>query len=143
MVGFKFIYEGAERPELGKFSPYIGTEDNLQKRVATYLDFSEAIWFHSPNGGKRNLLEAVKLKKMGVKSGVPDCLILNQRHGFKGLAIELKVGKNQPTSNQMAFMEDLARLGYLCWVSWSLDEVVALVDWYFDKSKKLKLTEKK
>ncbi len=143
MVGFKFIYEGAERPELGKFSPYIGTEDNLQKRVATYLDFSEAIWFHSPNGGKRNLLEAVKLKKMGVKSGVPDCLILNQRHGFKGLAIELKVGKNQPTINQMAFMEDLARLGYLCWVSWSLDEVVALIDWYFDKSKRLKLTEKK
>ena len=143
MVGFKFIFEGAERPELGKFSPYIGTEDNLQKRVATYLDFSEAIWFHSPNGGKRNLLEAVKLKKMGVKSGVPDCLILNQRHGFKGLAIELKVGKNQPTSNQMAFMEDLARLGYLCWVSWSLDEVVALIDWYFDKSKRLKLTDKK
>lgn len=143
MVGFKFIFEGAERPELGKFSPYIGTEDNLQKRVATYLDFSEAIWFHSPNGGKRNLLEAVKLKKMGVKSGVPDCLILNQRHGFKGLAIELKVAKNQPTINQMAFMEDLARLGYLCWVSWSLDEVVALIDWYFDKSKRLKLTEKK
>ncbi len=143
MVGFKFIFEGAERPELGQFPLYKGTEDNLQKQVATYLDFSEAVWFHSPNGGKRNLLEAIKFKKMGVKSGVPDCLILNQRQGFKGLAIELKVGKNQPTQNQMDWLEDLARLGYLCWVSWSLDEVVALIDWYFDKRKPLKLTEKK
>ncbi len=27
--------------------------------------------FHIPNGGKRNKLEAIKLKKEGVKAGVP------------------------------------------------------------------------
>ena len=31
--------------------------------------------YHCPNGGSRNKAEAVKLKQMGVKAGIPDlCL---------------------------------------------------------------------
>jgi len=46
-----------------------------------------------PNGGSRNLLEAAKLKQMGVVAGVADLLLLTPRNGYGCLCIELKDGK--------------------------------------------------
>jgi hypothetical protein len=116
---------------------YVGKEDDFQQRVAFYLDLTkDCLYFHTPNGGKRYGREGAKLQRMGVKSGVPDILILTQRKGYSGLAIELKVGRNTPTDTQKEFLRRLHELNYLTFVSWSLDEVVALIDWYFEKSKK-------
>lgn len=110
---------------------YEGSEDEFQKSVAIYLNSKGALWFHPPNGGTRNIIEATKLKAMGVKSGVPDCMIFNKRRGFAGLAIELKVKYNKPSENQIAFMEKLVTEGWKCQVSYSLDEVCDIIDWYF------------
>lgn len=110
---------------------YEGSEDEFQKSVAIYLNSKGAVWFHPPNGGTRNIIEAAKLKAMGVKAGVPDCMIFNKKHGYAGLAIELKVGYNKPSEKQIAFMEKLAGEGWKCVVSHSLDEVCDLIDWYF------------
>lgn len=119
-----------------KFKKYVGSEDNFQGAVANYLDYVGAVYFHPPNGGSRNVIEASKLKSMGVKPGVPDLIILDSRHGFAGLAIELKVGSNNLTSHQITWLEKLNRLGWLCYVSWSLDEIISIIDWYFGFSKK-------
>lgn len=64
-------------------------------------------FFHVPNGGSRNIREAVKFKAMGVKAGVPDILLPVARQGFNGLAIELKSGKNKPTEHQLRWIEFL------------------------------------
>jgi hypothetical protein len=122
---------------------YVGSEDEFQKKVALYLDFINATYFHTPNGGSRNAIEAAKLKKMGVKAGVPDILILDRHHGFAGLAIELKVGTNNLRATQIDWLERLHKLGWLCWVSWSLDEVLSLIDWYYANCKKNFLVRKK
>jgi hypothetical protein len=111
---------------------YEGSEDEFQKSVAIYLNSKAALWFHPPNGGTRNIIEATKLKSMGVKAGVPDCLIFNRRRGHAGLAIELKVGYNKPSEKQLEFMERLIGQGWKCVVSHSLDEVCDLIDWYFE-----------
>jgi hypothetical protein len=111
--------------------PYVGREDDFQKALAIYLKFSGAFWFHSPNGGSRNQIEASKFKAMGVLPGVPDCMILDGRHGFVGMAIELKVGKNKTTENQVAVQNRLIASGWLVAVTWSLDDAISLVDWYF------------
>lgn len=110
---------------------YEGSEDEFQKSVAIYLNSKGALWFHPPNGGTRNIIEATKLKAMGVKAGVPDCLIFNKRRGYAGLAIELKVKYNKPSELQVAFMERLQGEGWRCLVSNSLDEVCDMIDWYF------------
>lgn len=110
---------------------YIGSEDEFQKALAIYLKFSGAFWFHSPNGGSRNAIEASKFKAMGVLPGVPDCLILDNRRGFVGMAIELKVGRNKPTNNQIAVADKLVASGWIVATTWSLDDAIALVDWYF------------
>jgi hypothetical protein len=122
------------KPE-GQYHKYKGSEDNLQKSVAKYLDAKGLLWCHPPNGGTRNIVEATKLKAMGTKSGVPDCLIFTRKGGFSGLIIELKVGYNKPSENQVQFMNSLEKEGWLVVVSWSLDHCIALIDWYVSLDK--------
>lgn len=111
---------------------YIGSEDAFQKSVAKYLDTIGAFWFHCPNGGSRNVIEAGKLKGMGVKAGIPDCLVLDQCRGYSGMAIELKVGYNKPSEQQLEVFDKLVQRNWLVLVSWSLYEVIELIDWYYE-----------
>jgi hypothetical protein len=114
------------------FKRYAGSEDNFQKAVAKYLNAINAFWFHCPNGGSRHALEAMKLKEMGVKAGIPDCMILDQRHGYSGLAIELKVGYNKPSEHQLLIFDKLVERKWMVIVSWSLDETISLIDNYYN-----------
>ena len=114
------------------FKRYAGSEDMFQKSVAKYLNAINAFWFHCPNGGSRHALEALKLKDMGVKAGIPDCMILDQRHGYSGLAIELKVGYNKPSEHQLAIFDKLVERKWMVIVSWSLDETINLIDNYYN-----------
>jgi hypothetical protein len=133
MSGFFFEIKQADiiKPN-PKYNKYVGSEDALQKSVAKYLDSIGAFWYHCPNGGSRNGIEAAKLKAMGVKPGVPDCMILDQKHDYSGLAIELKVGYNKPSEHQLAIFDKLVERNWMVVVSWSLDEVIDLIDWYYD-----------
>lgn len=143
---FKFTSSIGIVPEFKSFHKYKGTEDDFQIKVALYLDLINAVWFHPANErrtrtvinskGQRYSPEGNKLQRKGVKSGVPDIMIMNRRHGFAGLAIELKVGSNTLKASQIEFLTKLNSQGWLCFVSWSLDEVVMLLEWYFEKSKK-------
>jgi len=98
-------------------------EDDLQRAVAYYLDIRGYIWFHPPNGGLRNKREAAKLKAMGVKSGVPDCVILDPQ-----IVIELKIKGNKTTSEQKKWLETFKALGWKAYVCRSLDEVREILE---------------
>ena len=117
-----------ERPQT--FKPYIGSEDQFQISAAQYLDMRGLFWFHCPNGGLRNKGEAAKFKRMGVKPGVSDCLILEKRKGFAGFFIELKVGTNKPTESQLSFLSHAKKMGYKTLITWSLDELIFEVENY-------------
>ena len=72
------------------------------------------LMFHIPNGGKRNITTAVRLKAEGVKSGVPDINLPVARGEFHGLFIELKKQRgNKTTENQDAWLEALNKQGYM------------------------------
>jgi hypothetical protein len=128
---FKMLIQEPIKPN-PDFKKYVGSEDNFQKAVARYLDTIGAFWFHCPNGGSRNAIEASKLKGMGVKAGIPDCLIMDQRKGYSGMAIELKVGYNKPSDQQLSIFDKLGASGWLVIVSWSLDEVITMIDYYYE-----------
>lgn len=99
------------------------TEDRLQITVADYLDRclpDDAVWFAVPNGGSRNVREAVKLKRMGVKAGVPDLCIIWRR---RAILIELKTAKGRVSPEQNHRMEMLTIAGAVVTVCRSLDEV--------------------
>lgn len=79
--------------------------------------YPELEWLHSvPNGGKRNLITAVKLKREGVKAGVPDLFLDVARGGFHGLRLELKAGKNSATREQKLWIAGYTARGYAAFV---------------------------
>ena len=69
--------------------------------------------FAIPNGGKRHIAIASKLKLEGVKSGVPDLFLPVSRRGFNGLFIEIKRIKGGSISRkQKEWIKDLKEEGY-------------------------------
>ncbi len=62
------------------------------------------------------------MKAEGVKAGVPDIFISVARRGYHGMYVEMKVGSNRPTKDQVAWLEALALEGYMVDVSFSWTE---------------------
>jgi hypothetical protein len=60
----------------------------------------------------RRILQASKMRAEGVRAGVPDVAILIPRKPHHGLFIELKVGNNKPSEEQLWWLEMLNKAGY-------------------------------
>jgi len=87
------------------------------------------------NGGKRNLIEAVRMKKEGVLSGVSDIMLPVARNGFHGLYIELKAGKNKASSNQKWWIAETTKQGYYSVVCFGWIEASEIIKRYLGKGK--------
>lgn len=98
----------------------------LQKTKYPELDLIFAI----PNGGSRHKLEAVNLKKQGVKAGVPDLCLPVPKGQYSGLFIELKYGKNKATEKQMEWIENLNKQGYKAVVCNGFEEARETIERY-------------
>jgi len=101
-------------------------EDALQEQVFTYLRLqygsrSHIQFFAVPNGGKRNVWEAARLKKQGVRAGVPDIFIFWD--GGYGV-IELKIGGGYLSKMQVIFREEWVSRGDKYAVCRTLESVI-------------------
>lgn len=69
-------------------------EDKLQKACVKWFDYTYPKYrltlHHSPNGGKRNSIEAAKFKQMGVRAGFPDLILLIPNKFYPFCGVELK-----------------------------------------------------
>lgn len=108
-------------------------EDDLQILVMNYLryQYPNALFFHTPNGGYRNPLEAKKMKRMGVLPGVPDIIIANPNKNFNGLCIELKIKPNKPTENQLEVIGKFENIKWKVNVCYDFDSAKETIDNYF------------
>lgn len=95
------------------------TEDFEQELVMRWAIGQTATWpelvllFHIPNGGKRGKREAEKLKRMGVKPGVPDLCLPVARGGFHGLYVEMKrLEGGRVSTEQKAWLAALHEAGH-------------------------------
>ena len=64
------------------------------------------------NGGKRNVIEATRMKREGVKAGVSDIFLPVARSGFHGLYIELKVKGGKLSEPQEWWITETTKQGY-------------------------------
>lgn len=102
------------------------SEDQLQKWC---IDYAKAMHpslliIHIPNGGSRNMIEAAKLKGMGVRSGVCDLLFILPEG--KTHWVEMKILGGKVSTNQQLFMNELHERQHPYEVCWSQDEWMAL-----------------
>lgn len=109
---------------------YIGNENDFQITVARYLDSLGVLWCHVTNEGMIPVHYRAKLKRKGLKNGVPDVLIFEPNKEYNGLAIELKAGYNKPSEYQIEWLDELRLKGWYATWSNSLDEVINIIENY-------------
>lgn len=105
-------------------------------RMLDHIGGDAAKIFHIPNGGSRNMLEAVSLKAQGVRAGIPDLFLPVARNGFHGLWIEVKAPSGSVTKKQSERIIELRTDGYLAIVCKSAEEIVSAVTNYLKGEKK-------
>lgn len=116
-----------------KLKVQVPKEDQEQSILANWLDKNKILFYHVPNGGSRNLIEAVKLKRMGVKAGVPDICIPVARKGHHGLYCELKRRAGGVVSESQAYwLEQLKLQGYYVFVAKGADEAIKCIKNYME-----------
>lgn len=86
------------------------SEEREQIEFVAWLkkNYPQDIFLHIPNGKKRNIIDAVRLKAMGVMKGIPDLFFPAQF-----LWIEMKKSKGGKLScDQESVIRDLRGCGY-------------------------------
>lgn len=105
------------------------TEYQEQVALASWLDSLGVVWCHVPNEGIRDRRTGAKLRRVGLKRGVPDVLVFSPpTYGtHTGAAIELKRrDRGEATSAQREWLDKLSELGWATIVAHGAREAV---DW--------------
>lgn len=91
----------------------------------------ELKWIHHcPNGGKRQTREAVRLKKQGVKSGVPDLNLPIPKGAYAGLYIEMKYNTGSIEPEQKEWIKAMKEAGHFACVCYGFDYAVKVIEEY-------------
>lgn len=108
-------------------------EDYEQTVFVTWLK-KQGYWLAaSANGGKRNLFEAMKLKRMGVSAGFPDIFVPLATPKYHGFFLEMKRSKGGKVSEaQLNWLQYLRNNGYFAEVAHGADEAKSLFHLYLE-----------
>lgn len=112
-------------------------EDQEQETIFQWADLMMSQYpeleymYHVPNGGARSKATAARLKRQGVRAGVPDIVLPVARMHFCGLYIELKRIKGGKVSEeQKKWLAYLNRAGYLAVECKGADEAIEAITNY-------------
>jgi hypothetical protein len=106
----------------------IKSEDEEQALLVAWLQIKDIRHYAVPNGGKRDIVEAVKFKRTGVSPGVPDLCIPLPRSLYHGLYIELKrVSGSTISEKQQEWIDFLRKEGYRAEVAKGAEQAKAIV----------------
>jgi hypothetical protein len=103
-------------------------EDQIQKAIFQHLETRSApdvFAFAVPNGGFRRPIEAKILKGLGVKSGVPDLIIVKSGATY---ALELKTKTGKLSENQIIVIDAMAKAGAVTGVAYGLDAAIGWLE---------------
>lgn len=108
-------------------------ESKLQQACVRWfrMQYPDKIIFAIPNGGKRDIREASRLKAEGVLAGVPDLFVAEPRHNICGLFIEMKFGDGKLTESQRQMMMKFHDRNYLAFRVATFHEFEKLINSYF------------
>lgn len=111
-------------------------EDNLHISCVRYFAYAHPelalLLHHSPNGGKRNAIEAARFKAMGTRAGFPDLALLVARGKYHGAFFELKAPKGVLSAHQKAYIEALREQGYYVAIVRSIDDFINETEKYLN-----------
>ncbi len=101
---------------------------NTQARA---FGLDEELLFAIPNGGYRSKAGAARLRREGVRAGVPDLFLAVPRKEKRGLFIEMKKLKGgRISARQKIMLEKLRRQGFGAVVACGWDEAAGIIRAY-------------
>ena len=101
-------------------------------QIAAYKQHPWELLFSIPNGGKRHIITAMKLKATGLKPGIPDIFLPVAKHHFHGLFIELKMPGGTIRPEQKKWHQALRNQGYKVEICYGCDEAIKIITEYLD-----------
>ena len=117
------------------YEKYLGKEDIMQHDIMNHIkkEYPDVLAIHVPNESKRSPFERYKFKMLGGMAGIPDVLIFRSNKDFNGLAMELKVGYNKPTENQLKCLDLLKKEKWkVCWIN-DYEKAIDIINEYLSK----------
>lgn len=116
----------------------IPSEHSEQVALMQWAELAQAhrpllgLLYAVPNGGQRHPAIAAKLKKEGVKRGVPDLHLPVARCGLHGLYLELKAADGRLSTEQKRWRDMLVAQGYGVAVVYGFEQARAVLEDYLD-----------
>ena len=113
------------------------TEHQIQAAFFDWVRAKEAqdwrfgLIYAIPNGGKRHISVARKLKKEGAKSGIWDIAIDVPARGYNGARVEVKRPKQKLTPNQVVMEKLYKKANLVTYVGTNPDALINFVEAYF------------
>lgn len=114
------------------------TEEFEQTALFQYASYQqEPEWqllFSIPNGGFRKLKTGIRMKKTGLKPGIPDIFLPVGRGMYHGLFIEMKSERGAVPNHQREWHVKLRDQGYKVDVCRGCDPAIAVITQYLQMS---------
>jgi len=98
-------------------------EDAIQCAVFDHIRVRgsrDLVAWHTPNGGKRNRIEAARFKVLGIRAGVLDVVAVHRGRIF--------TLEGSATEAQLEFIADMERAGAYTCVAEGLDRALAVLE---------------
>lgn len=112
------------------------SEHDEQVAVIEWAEWEARQWpelrnlFAVPNAGQRHPAVGRKMRKEGLKRGVPDLFLDVPRGRYHGLRIEMKVRPNTLTPEQQDWMTRLTDQGYYVAVCYGAEPAIRTIKAY-------------
>ena len=113
-------------------------EDNIQIALCQAMDYARIVYFHIPNGLIVSMLSEKerwrilsKLKKLGMKAGVPDLFIVSPPKDdpdWTGMFLELKREGEKLKPDQEVWRDKIIELGFGWRVAYGLNDAINILN---------------
>lgn len=107
------------------------SEFQEQVALCDWLDLKRILYYSIKNEGKRSRITGAKLKKSGMKKGVPDMCIPVPTDKYGALYIEMKKIGEKPFPEQLEWKDKLNNAGNKSVICYGFDEAKKVVEEYF------------
>jgi hypothetical protein len=111
-------------------------ESDLQSACVRWFRYQypkyAKILFSVPNGGHRNKLTAINMKREGQVAGVSDLILLVTNGKHSSMCIEIKVDKGKQTDLQKEFQQVAEQYGNKYVICRSFDEFKTEIETYLN-----------
>lgn len=88
--------------------------------------------YHAANEGKRSARAGAELKRQGMRPGVSDICLPYASGKYNNLYVELKVGTNPASGNQMDFIDEINAIGGKALVVYGSEAAIEVITAYLE-----------